>query len=106
MPTRRLPCDRSSWSTQIASRAVNRGVEVTRIPASDEEISCSPAAISRNGPATWIAPRIAIVPISPVKPRSASRLAAIATRTAAPIAIRRKATIPGEKSRIPILISM
>ena len=103
----REPSERSSWSTQIASSAVNSGAEVTRIPASEEEISCSPAAISRNGPATWIAPRTATRSRSAPEATRARRARRRARAgPTAPSAIRRKATIPGEKSRMPILISM
>ena len=56
MPIRRSPCERSSWSSRIASSAVNSGAEATRIPASPEEISSSAAEIRTNGTATWIAP--------------------------------------------------
>ena len=85
---------------------MNSGVEVTRIPASDDEISCSPAAISRNGPPIWMSPSTISVPPRPEKPRSAPPAPAIATRITAASAIRVHATIPGERSRRPILISM
>ena len=92
------PCERSSWSTQIASSAVNSGAEATRIPASEEEISCSPAAISRNGPATWIAASSASR--ADQRPRSrpsAPRAAASGTSTSAASATRSQATIAGRE---------
>ena len=46
-----------------------------RIPASDEEISCWPAAISRNGPATWTAPRHARPTSRRPEPRKRARRA-------------------------------
>ena len=106
MPHRRVPLSRSSWSTRIASRAVKIGAEQTRMPASDEEISVSPAESSRKGPVIWESPISATLPATPEKPASAPRGQANATRTAAPSATRPNATIPGERSRTPILISM
>ena len=106
IPQRREPLSRSSSSTRIASSAVKIGAEQTRIPASDEEISVSPAASSRKGPAIWESPISTTLPATPEKPASAPRGQANATRTAAPSATRPKATIPAERSRTPILISM
>ena len=45
-PASARPCERSSWSTQTASSAVKIGAEATRMPASDEAISCWPTEIS------------------------------------------------------------
>ena len=104
-PASREPSERSSGSRRSARSAVKIGAVATRIPASDEEIAPSPAEISRNGPATWIAPRTTRVPSLPRSGASSPRDAANGTRTAAASAIRVNATISGERSRSPILIS-
>jgi hypothetical protein len=101
-----MPWERSSWSTQIASSAVHNGADVTRIPASDEEISCSPTPIKRNGPATCTAPSAARIQSFPPNPRRAPRRWASPTRTTAASAIRNQAIAPGERSRSPILMNM
>ena len=106
IPPSRSPCERSSWSTQIASRAVKSGAEATRIPASDEEISSWPAPISRKGPATWIAPTATSQIATGRMPARAPCAAAIGTRTSAASAIRTNATIAGERSRSPISMNM
>src|SRR6266511_1776529 len=104
-PASRRPWERSSWSTQIASSAVNRGAEATRMPASEEEISSSPAEIRKNGPATWTAPTRASHPARARTPASAPWKAATGRSTSAASAIRTKATIEGERSRSPILMN-
>jgi hypothetical protein len=85
---------------------VNSGVEATRIPASPDEISSSPAPISRNGPATWTAPSRATVQIDAPFSFSWSRYAATGSSTSAARKIRTQATIAGERSRTPILMNM
>ena len=44
-----MPCARSSWLIQMASRKVKIGAVATRIPASDEEMCSWPNEISMNG---------------------------------------------------------
>ena len=99
------PCERSSWSIQIASSAVNSGAEATRIPASDEEISCSPAAISRNGPADLHGAEHAPGSTArPGSPRSAPRSCGERRRgRARASAIRSQATIAGREVAEPDL---
>jgi len=101
-----MPVERSSWSIQMASTAVKSGAEVTRMPASEEEISCSPAPIRMNGPAVCTAPRTSSDRALPRKPESAPRIWASATSTTAASAIRSHAIAPGDMSRSPILMNM
>ena len=51
-PTTRSPVGRSAGEKRTDSSATISGMEAIRMAASDEEMCCSPAAISRNGTAT------------------------------------------------------
>ena len=82
------------------------GTDATRIPASDEVISCCPAAINRNGATTWTVATSARIAQEAPAPASAPRRQAIGISTAAPSATRRKTIIAGESSRSPIVMNM
>ena len=106
MPSSRTPSERSSWSTQIASTAVKIGAVATRIPASAEEISCSPSAIKQERAGHLHGPdqRHGSGPAAhgPERPLEAAN----GTSTAAASAIRAQATIGADRSRSPILMNM
>ena len=83
------------------------GAEVTRIPASEEEISVSPAASSRNGPAIWESPMQHDAAGHARRSRRAPRGGqAKASRTGGAERHAAEGDHPGERSRTPILISM
>jgi len=75
------------------------------MPASEEETSCSPAAINRKGPAVCVSASARITgrlrPANVSSPRSA----ATGASAAAASTTRPQETTAGESSRTPILIS-
>ncbi len=64
------------------------GAVATRIPVSEEETCCSPAAISNSGPAIWTTASSRIGATFERSPPSAPRCAASGSSTSAASAVR------------------